>query len=71
MKIVKELLQQTKNIIVNLSKYKSSIYVFKKIKIPINDKIPSESYGKFVQENPKATRQERRDALKKFLDSTR
>ena len=29
------------------------------------------SYGKFIRENPKATRDERRKALKKFLDSTR
>ncbi len=29
------------------------------------------SYGKFLRQNPKATREERRKALKKFLDSTR
>jgi hypothetical protein len=34
-------------------------------------KFPSYSYGKFVYENPNASRKERRIALKKFLDSTR
>jgi len=29
------------------------------------------SYGKFLRENPKATREERKKALQKFLDSTR
>jgi hypothetical protein len=29
------------------------------------------SYGKFIRENPKATREERKKAIKKFLDATR
>ena len=29
------------------------------------------SYGKFIRENPKATREERKKAVKKFLDATR
>ena len=34
-------------------------------------KFHSYSYGKFVYENPNASRKERQNALKKFLDSTR
>jgi hypothetical protein len=70
MKIVKELLQQTKKVIINMEKHKPLDLVLKGDKY--NDQRSNTySYGKFVQENPKATRQERRDALKKFLDSTR
>ena len=29
------------------------------------------SYGKFILENPKATKKERQEAVKKFYDSTR
>ena len=29
------------------------------------------SYGKFLRENPKATKKERREAIKRFLDNTR
>ncbi len=29
------------------------------------------SYGHFLKENPKATREERRKAIKRFLDYTR
>ena len=29
------------------------------------------SYGKFLRENPRATKEEKLKALKKFLDSTR
>jgi hypothetical protein len=29
------------------------------------------SYGKFLRDNPKATKEERRKAIKRFLDNTR
>lgn len=29
------------------------------------------SYGKFIKENPKSTKKQRLEAIKKFMDSTR
>ena len=34
-------------------------------------KLPDFSYGKFLQENPNATRKERREAIKIFLNHVR
>ena len=48
------------------------LYNIVKLNLKIKPKeINIYSYGKFIRENPKATKNERRKAIKKFLDSTR
>tara|TARA_A100001015_G_C14722817_1_gene606600 strand:+ start:643 stop:786 length:144 start_codon:yes stop_codon:yes gene_type:complete len=44
---------------------------FIKLFFPLINKNKSFSYGKFLKNNPNATRKERIEAIKKFLDSTR
>jgi hypothetical protein len=47
-------------------------YLKKKIKRPEEpSKDKNFSYGDFLRNNPNATRKERQDALKRFLDNTR
>ena len=53
------------------SLFKNIFYFNVKIKPIKKEKLPSFSYGKFLLENPTANKEERRKAIKNFLDTTR
>jgi len=51
--------------------FKNIYYLNIKTKLIKKEKLPNFSYGKFLLNNPTANKIEKRDAIKKFLDSTR
>lgn len=60
-RIIKNISNNNKNLVNNESN-KPNI---------LSNKLNTSSYGDFLKNNPNATRAERRDAIQKFLNSTR